>query len=185
MSKSRARAALADPTVLKPFKKKNGLVKVVIETPKGSRNKYAFDPDEEIFKLKRVLPAGMSFPYDFGFVPQTKAEDGDPVDVLVLMDDSVYPGCLILCRLVGVLECEKEDQQGKKVRNDRLIAVERSGQQLCAKVNDIRDLPEALLQQIGEFFVSYHRLRGNRFHILGPQGPDVARELLESQRIAA
>lgn len=185
MPKSKTQGALADPTKLKPFKKKNGLLKVVIETPKGSRNKYAFDPDEEIFKLKRVLPAGMTFPYDFGFVPQTEADDGDPVDVLVLMDDAVFPGCLILCRLIGVLECEKEDPQGKKVRNDRLIAVEQGEQQLYAKVNDIRDLPEALLQQIGHFFVSYHQLRGNRFHILGPKGPDVARRLLEKQPVAA
>jgi inorganic pyrophosphatase len=66
-------------------------VKIVIETPKGSRNKYAFDGQENAFTLKKVLPAGMSFPYDFGFVPSTLAEDGDPLDVLVLMDEPAFP----------------------------------------------------------------------------------------------
>jgi inorganic pyrophosphatase len=82
----------------------------LVETPKGSRNKYAFDPDQRIFELKKVLPAGMAFPYDFGFVPSTVAEDGDPVDVLVLMDEPAFPGCLLRCRLIGIIEGE----QGKK-----------------------------------------------------------------------
>src|SRR6266705_2934312 len=71
---------LADPTRLKPYDADDKqLLRVVIETPKGSRNKFAFDPDEHIFELKKVLPAGMTFPYDFGFIPSTKADDGDPV----------------------------------------------------------------------------------------------------------
>jgi hypothetical protein len=85
---------LADPTRLKPFGSGDKqLLRVVIETPKGSRNKFAFDPDEHIFELKKVLPAGMAFPYDFGFVPSTKADDGDPIDVLVLMDEPAFAGC--------------------------------------------------------------------------------------------
>src|ERR1700752_1626983 len=99
------------------------VIQVIIETPKGSGNKYAYDPEQRIFQLKKVLPAGMAFPYDFGFVPSTVAEDGDPVDVLVLMDEPAFPGCLLRCRLVGVIEGE----QGKKKqceRNDRVVAVE-------------------------------------------------------------
>src|SRR3954463_445459 len=85
---------LADPTRLKPFDSGDEqLLRVVIETPKGSRNKFAFDPKEHIFELKKVLPAGMTFPYDFGFVPSTEADDGDPVDVLVLMDEPAFAGC--------------------------------------------------------------------------------------------
>jgi inorganic pyrophosphatase len=64
---------------------------VVVETPKGSRNKYAFDPDNRVFELKKVLPAGMALPYDFGFLPSTKGGDGDPLDVLVLMDEPAFP----------------------------------------------------------------------------------------------
>jgi inorganic pyrophosphatase len=87
---------LADPTLLMPFDSGDQqLLRVVIETPKGSRNKFAFDPDEHIFELKKVLPAGMTFPYDFGFVPSTKADDGDPVDVLVLMDEPAFPSCVL------------------------------------------------------------------------------------------
>jgi inorganic pyrophosphatase len=74
---------LADPSRLKPIDEDDKqLLRVVIETPKGSRNKFAYDPDQHLFELKKVLPAGMTFPYDFGFVPSTKAEDGDRVDVL-------------------------------------------------------------------------------------------------------
>jgi len=90
---------------------------VVIETPKGSRNKYAFDEKQKIFALKKVLPAGMAFPYDFGFIPSTIAEDGDPVDVLALMDEPGAVGCLLQCRVVGIIEGE----QGKKKDAERNV----------------------------------------------------------------
>jgi inorganic pyrophosphatase len=79
--------SLADPSKLKPLIKKEGLVQVIIETPAGSRNKFASDPEQGIFALKKVLPAGMVYPYDFGFLPQTIAPEGDPIDVLLLMDE--------------------------------------------------------------------------------------------------
>src|ERR1700758_1463959 len=123
-TKIKPRGVLADPTRLAPFDKDlHNRIQVIIETPKGSRNKFAFDPDQEVFVLKKVLPAGMTFPYDFGFIPSTKAEDGDHTDVLVLMDEPAFPGCLLKCRVVGVIE----GQQGKKkdkARNDRIIAIE-------------------------------------------------------------
>jgi inorganic pyrophosphatase len=115
---------LADPSRLKPFDADDKrLLRVVIETPKGSRNKFAFDPDEHIFELKKVLPAGMTLPYDFGFVPSTKADDGDPVDVLVLMDEPAFPGGVLTCRPIGVIEGEQGDKKDKE-RNDRIVAVE-------------------------------------------------------------
>src|ERR1700747_605593 len=86
------------------FDEKTGELRVVIETPKGSRNKYDYDPDSDCLELATVLPEGMSFPYDFGFVPSTLGEDGDPLDILVLMDAPVVPGCVIRARLVGPLE---------------------------------------------------------------------------------
>src|SRR6187399_1471528 len=91
---------LANPVRLAP-RDSDDAIQVIIETPKGSRNKYAFDAEQKIFELKKVLPAGMAFPYDFRFVPSTIAEDGDPIDVLVLMDEPAFPGCLLQCRLVG------------------------------------------------------------------------------------
>jgi hypothetical protein len=105
-TRAKRAAGLADPTHLKAFDKNEAeACTVIIETPKGSRNKYAFDPEERIFALKKVLPAGMAFPYDFGFVPSTRGGDGDPLDVLVLMDEPAFPGCKITCRVIGVIEC--------------------------------------------------------------------------------
>src|SRR5919201_4119167 len=100
--------ALADPSRLDPLDShSNELLRVVIETPKGSRNKFAFNPSERVFELKKVLPVGMTFPYDFGFLPSTKADDGDPIDVLVLMDEPAFPGCVLKCRPIGVIEGEQ------------------------------------------------------------------------------
>ncbi len=93
MPKKKNPSGRANPVLLAPFDKKTAALQVIIETPKGSRNKYAFDESQGMFLLKKVLPAGMAFPYDFGFVPSTRAEDGDPVDVLVLMDEPAFVGC--------------------------------------------------------------------------------------------
>src|SRR5579859_5794832 len=130
---------LADPTRLASFDKDlENRIQVIIETPKGSRNKFAFDPNQEVFALAKVLPAGMTFPYDFGFVPSTKAEDGDPTDVLVLMDEPAFPGCLLKCRMIGIIE----GQQGKKKngeRNDRIIAVEEANHSY-AHIRHVKEL---------------------------------------------
>src|ERR1044071_9848513 len=98
---------------LKPFDAKSGNLNVVIDTPKGSRNKYAFDFKVNAYKLKTVLPHGSVFPFDFGSVPGTVAEDGEPLDVLVLMDESVFIGCLVETRLLGVIEAEQAN--GSKI----------------------------------------------------------------------
>jgi len=106
---------VADPTRLKPFGTDDKqMLRVVIETPKGSRNKFAFNPNERIFELKKVLPSGIRVPYDFGFVPSTEADDGDPVDVLVLMDEPAFPGCVLTCRPIGVIEGEQGDKKDKE-----------------------------------------------------------------------
>jgi inorganic pyrophosphatase len=109
MANKNGNRGLADPISIKPFGKDDDLVKVIVETPKDSNNKYAFDPEERIFTLKKVLPAGMSFPYDFGFVPRTEAEDGDPLDVLIFMDQPAYPGVLLKCRLIGLRAGEQTE----------------------------------------------------------------------------
>ena len=101
--------SLANPALLKPIDKHGRLLQVIIETPKGSRNKFAFDDKQNIFALKKVLPAGMTFPYDFGFLPKTLAPDGDPIDVLLLMDEPAYPGIAVRSRLIGIIEGEQLD----------------------------------------------------------------------------
>ena len=173
---------LADPSRLKPRDADDKrLLRVVVETPKGSRNKFAFDHGEHIFELKKVLPSGMTFPYDFGFVPSTEAEDGDPIDVLVLMDEPAFPGCVLSCRPIGVIEGEQNDGEGKQ-RNDRIIAVERDAHS-WADIRDINDLGKQFCRELEEFFVNYHRLTGKKYRVLGLKGPDEARKLVKSARL--
>src|SRR5260370_42616170 len=95
--------SLIDPTRLQPVRKKDGSLQVIVETQKGRRNKFSFDVEQEIFSLKKVLPAGMAFPYDFGFLPKTLADDGDSIDVLLLMDEPAFPGVLVPSRLIGLI----------------------------------------------------------------------------------
>jgi inorganic pyrophosphatase len=163
-------AGLADPTHLRAFDKGEiDLCTVIIETPKGSRNKYAFDPEERIFALKKVLPAGMAFPYDFGFVPSTLGGDGDPLDVLVLMDEPAFPGCKLTCRIIGVIEGEQGHNK-KTVRNDRVVAVEDDNHSY-AHVKRIDDLGKRFERELEEFFVNYHRLSNEQYRILALKGP--------------
>jgi inorganic pyrophosphatase len=175
------RSVLADPTRLKPLDDDDEqLVQVVIETPKGSRNKYAFDPEQKVFKLKKVLPVGMAFPYDFGFVPSTKAEDGDPLDVLVLMDEPAFAGCLLKCRLIGVIEGEQSNgkRNKQKERNDRLIAIEH-GNHAWADIRDIHDLGDHFLCELEAFFVDYHKLSDEQYRVISAKGPKAAWKLMK------
>lgn len=185
MSKTRkVKNALADPSQLRSVDKEgSALVQVVIETPKGSRNKYAFDRKQKVFELKKVLPAGMAFPYDFGFLPRTLAADGDPVDVLVLMDEPAFPGCVLKCRLIGIIEGEQGTKK-KMVRNDRIVAVEKENHSF-ADIKVIDDLGEEFLCELEEFFVNYHRLSGEQFKVLAARGPKEARKRIRAGLRAA
>ena len=175
--------SLADPTSLKPISKKDGLLQVIIETPAGSRNKFAFDPDQGIFSLKKVLPAGMVFPYDFGFLPQTLAPDGDPLDVLLLMDDPTFTGCAVRARLIGVIEGQQVDGK-KKIRNDRLVAVAEETHRYT-NIRKVKDLPDKWTEEVEEFFVNYHNLQGKKYQLLGTKGVSEALRLIRKGRRAA
>jgi inorganic pyrophosphatase len=169
-----------DPVRLKPLvgKGKDKSVQVLVETPKGSRNKYALDPGQGVFELKWVLPAGMDFPYDFGFVPSTIADDGDPIDVLLLIDESAFPGCLVRSRLIGVIKGEQDAAGTKTERNDRLLAVAQRSR-LYGHITDIDQLEDSFLKELTDFFVDFHRLEGKRFRPVGNGGPGEARKLLK------
>src|SRR5215217_7190301 len=104
-----------------PFVKNTKDINAVVETPKGSRNKYVYDEETDTMKLKKALPAGMVFPFDFGFIPSTIAEDGDPMDILVLTDAPTFAGCLVECKVLGIIKVEQK-KKGELVRNDRVIA---------------------------------------------------------------
>ena len=173
------KAALANPSLLGPLDGDKGkIIQVVVETPKGSRNKYAFDEDQKVFALKKVLPAGMAFPYDFGFVPSTLADDGDPVDVLVLMDEPAFPGCLLKCRIIGIIEGEQGDKKSTE-RNDRIVAVENDNHSF-ADVRHVDDLGKEFLRELEDFFVNYHELSGEKYRVLGAKGPSAARKQLKA-----
>ncbi len=162
---------------LPPFDKETGDVNVVIETPKGSRNKYKYDTKRGLFILSKVLPGGNTFPYDFGYIPSTRGQDGDPLDVLVLMDESAFAGCLIPARLIGVIRAEQEDD-GKKIRNDRLSAVAAQSHDQ-RDIRDLDQLNQHLVEEIEHFFVSYHALDGARFQPEARLGPGKARKIVE------
>ncbi len=152
-------------------------MEVIIETPRGSRNKYKYEPSNKSYKLSKVMPEGMVFPYDFGCIPATKAEDGDPLDVLVLTDEPLFPGCLIDCKLIGVIEAEQEEE-GETNRNDRLIAVANQSL-LYSEVENLHGLNPVVLKQIKDFFVNYQRVRDVKVKILGHYGPERALEILQ------
>jgi inorganic pyrophosphatase len=178
---TRRKLGLADPAKLGSFDKSGeNLIVVVIETPKGSRNKYAYDVKEHIFELKKVLPAGMAFPYDFGFVPSTRGGDGDPLDVLVLMDEPAFAGCKLTCRIVGLIEGEQSDAKTKE-RNDRVVAVENANHSY-ARVKHIEDLGKRFEKELEEFFVNYHRLGAMTYRVLAVKGPAAALRAVKRAR---
>src|SRR5438067_251406 len=156
----------------------SGTLNVIIETPKGGRNKLKYDSERGLFELSKVLPRGAVFPFDFGFIPSTKGEDGDPLDVLVLMDEPVFPGCKVRCRLIGVIEAEQTTKRGGVVRNDRLIAMAEDSRE-DQDTRSLKDLPDRTVAEIQHFFASYHELDGKEFKPLASRGPKRAKKLVQ------
>jgi len=165
-------------THLQPYASDSKEPNVIIETPKGSRNKFTYDEVYNLFKLSGVLPAGAIFPFDFGFIPSTLGGDGDPLDVLLLMDEPAFPGCLVPSRLVAVIEAEQTERDGETMRNDRLIAVA-ANSRIHRKVRTLADIGSDLLDEIEHFFVSYNQIKGKKFNPLGRFGPVKASRLVE------
>ena len=136
-------------------------LEVIIETPKGSAQKYDYDPKKRFFKLKKVMPAGMVFPFDFGFIPDTRGQDGDPLDIIVISDLKSFPGCCMECRLIGAITAE-QTEEGKTVRNDRFLSVPEASQ-LFSEVTSIDDLPGETIEQLEHFFINYNKEEGKKF----------------------
>jgi inorganic pyrophosphatase len=172
-----SKKAMANPTRLPAYNEADGMVHVVIETEKGSRNKLSYDEDLNIFRLKKVLPEGMSFPHDFGFVPSTLAEDGDPLDVLVLMDEPGCTGCLVDCRIIGAI-CGEQSDNGTKIRNDRLVGVAVPSH-THSDLQDIGELNPSLLREVDKFFANYHQQYGKKFKVIGHCGPKEALKMVK------
>lgn len=156
----------------------------VIEAPRGSANKLKFDPATGVFMLHKVLPPGCVFPFDFGFVPGTLGADGDPLDVLVLMDEAAAPGVVVPCRLLGVIEAtQREAAAPRATRNDRLLAVADATHRY-ASCRSLRDVGGGLLAEIEAFFVFYNARFDRRFTPLRRAGAAAARRRVAEGRAA-
>ena len=136
-------------------------VTAIVETPKGSAQKYDYDPEKRWFKLKKIMPAGMVFPFDFGFIPDTKGEDGDPLDIIIISELKSFPGCVMDCRIIGAITA-KQTEDCKTVRNDRFLAIPEVSE-LFADIESIEKLPAAFVDQIEEFFKNYNELSNKKF----------------------
>ncbi len=144
-------------------------IHAVVETPRGSRCKLEFDPQLRVFTLAKPLLIGLTYPYDWGFIPSTKADDGDPLDVLVIYDAATYPGLVLRCRPIGVLEV-LQIAKGEKERNDRIFAVpDRSPFE--GDLQDVRRLPKRAIDELERFFEATNALESKELEFLGWRGP--------------
>ncbi|WGQ10697.1 inorganic diphosphatase [Pedobacter gandavensis] len=157
-------------------------VTVIIETPKGSGQKYDYDPKSGKMKLKKVMPLGLVFPFDFGFIPGTVGGDGDPLDVLVVSEVSAFSGCVMDCRIIGAFKVIQQERDGERMRNDRLIAVPEVSQRY-ADVNSLRDLSKTIVEQAIAFFTSYNEQAGKKFNVLEKLSAAKAFQLIEKGRL--
>ena len=145
--------------------KKQKIVTAMIECPRGYNQKFDFDPKERRFKLSKILPAGLVFPFDFGMIPGTKGEDGDPLDIIVVSEGATFPGCLIDCRIIGALKAEQTERDGNSMRNDRFIGIP-DVSQLFADIQTLEQLPQAIVNQLEAFFKNYNEQAGKQFRVI-------------------
>lgn len=158
------------------------IIEVIIESPRATQAKYKYDPREKIFKLKRLLPLGMVFPYDFGFIPDTVGEDGDPLDALVLSEFSCFTGAHMSCRIIGALKAEQKEKDKKTYRNDRYFCVP-EGSITYALIESIDQLGKEHKIQIEDFFVNYNKVDGKEFTCLGIVDHEKAIKMIKKAKV--
>jgi inorganic pyrophosphatase len=181
MSKSKKK--LSSPVSLGPFAdEQDDIVNVIVETPKASRNKFKFDAKLGVYELSSVLPRGMTFPFDFGFIPDTEGEDGDPLDIMILMDEPAFPGCLVKCRVIGVMEAE-QSEDGETFRNDRILSVSEESHE-HREIKDVTDIDKTTCKELEDFFISYNKSRGKKFKVVGLKGAGQGLKLVKKSRLS-
>jgi inorganic pyrophosphatase len=142
-------------------------VHIIVETPRNTRHKFAFDPKLGIFKLKQTIAEGLEWPYDYGFIPQTLGDDGDPLDIVFLCDEPTFSGCLVEGRLLGVIRIDKNKEQ-----NDRLIACAKRMEgisQSTDRFDNIDDVPKESIDSLCRFLIEYSAEQGNTITFKGVQ----------------
>jgi inorganic pyrophosphatase len=173
----KAGSARVSPADMPAWEAASGLLHVLIDTPQGSPVKFKYDVEKSAYTISHVLPPGAVFPFDFGSIPGTLAEDSDPMDVLVLIEHPTFAGCLVPVRLIGVLAA-RQTQEGRTNRNDRLIGVAAESR-AYRDLHELADVPKHLIKEIEHFFVSYNEERGWRFKIFGRFGAARAASLVK------
>ena len=140
------------------------IISIIIETPKGSTLKYDLDKKSGRYKVGKFLPLGMSFPYDFGYVPDTLGEDGDPLDVIIISEYGTFPGCLMDVRIIGCMAAKQSKKAGDKtmIKNDRYIAVPELSLTFKS-ITDIKELSDEIYRELKDFFCNYNRIAGKEF----------------------
>jgi inorganic pyrophosphatase len=162
-----------------PHEDGEGKVRAVVEAPKGARVKTKWDPQLGAMLLGRPLPMGLAYPFDFGFIPGTRAEDGDPLDAVILSEDaSTWPGVVVAVRLLGVLRIEQDGEKGR-VRNDRLVTVPVELSR-WAQLEEVRDLSRAMRDELEKFMLDTTFFTPKNARSLGYAGPSAARQLIRS-----
>jgi len=152
-------------------------VTVIIETPKNSQVKFDYDPGLQCFKLKKILPAGMVFPFDFGYIPGTKGGDGDPLDIIVIAEFGTFTGCAMDCRIIGAMLAEQKEKGSKKIRNDRFLAIPLQSM-MFKDVHELSQLPKELTRQLQDFFINYNKAALKDFKVLRIVGSKKAYSLI-------
>jgi len=143
-------------------------INAIVEIPKGSKNKYEYDPELQMFVLDRVLHSAVHYPAAYGFIPQTLWDDGDPLDVLIMISEHTFPGCLIKIRPVGVLQME-DDKGG----DDKLLAVASADPHLN-EITKLSDIPQHTLREFEHFFLTYKDLENKTVKTNGWKDETVA-----------
>ena len=157
--------------------------RVVVESPRGSAAKLKFDPTMEVMTLSRPLTMGVTYPFDWGFIPGTAASDGDPLDAMLLWDTPTFPGVVIPCRALGVVKVDQRKARGGgRERNDRVVAIPLKAPRFD-QFRTVRDVPARIRRELEEFFVHATALEGKDIRILGWGGSDaVVRLIRQSMR---
>ena len=152
-------------------------ITAMIESPRGFNQKFDYDPEQQRFKLSKMLPAGLVFPFDFGMIPGTKGEDGDPLDIIVVAESGTFSGCLVECRLIGAMQAEQTERDGKTVRNDRFIGIPVVSQ-LFPDIQELDQLPDNMINQLEHFFKNYNEQAGKEFRVIARLSARAAAKLI-------